>query len=140
MSKTTSRLPVSTVNVVLVSVFLVGAIVTAILGNWAGTFLLGALGIFGFLAALYARRANSRDITRVNAIEYRDERDRIIARRGFAVVGAVALALGVVQVVAATVFIEYSATSIEIALWPYVQLLILAGVWGIANSVAARRS
>jgi len=148
MSKTTSRLPVSTVNAVLVAVFLVGAVVTAVLGNWLGTTLLGVLGIFGLIGALYARRADSRDITRVNAIEYSDERDRTIAQKGFAVVGAVALALSVLQVVLATIFAEVvvqtgvSGLSVEtqIPLLPYIQLFILALTWGVANSVAARRT
>ena len=148
MSKTTSRLPVSTVNAVLVAVFLVGAVVTGVLGNWLGTTLLGVLGIFGLIGALYARRADSRDITRVNAIEYSDERDRTIAQKGFAVVGAVALALSVLQVVLATIFAEVvvqtgvSGLSVEtqIPLLPYIQLFILALTWGIANSVAARRT
>jgi hypothetical protein len=127
-----NRLPISVVNAVLVSSFLLGAVSTAVLRNWPATSVLGALGVFGLAGALYARRDNARDITRVNAIEYRDERDRTVARNGFAVVGAVALVLSVVQVVVSTALTEH--------FWfAYAQLVVLSVTWSIANSLAVRR-
>jgi hypothetical protein len=127
-----NRLPISAVNAVLVSSFLLGAVTTAALRNWPAATVLGVLGLFGLGAALYARRDKARDITRVNAIEYRDERDRTVARNGFAVVGAVALVLSVVQVVVSTGLTEHFWFS-------YAQLLVLSVTWGIANSLAVRR-
>ncbi|CAN5331408.1 hypothetical protein BH11ACT4_BH11ACT4_12840 [soil metagenome] len=133
MSKNSRRLPLSVTNIVLVSTFLAGAIASALLRNWLPTGLLLALGLGGLLAALYARRAGSRDITRINAIEYSDERDRMLARKGFAVVGAVALALSVVELVIAAMFTDYYWIA-------SIQLLVLSVTWGVANSLAVRES
>lgn len=133
MSKSSSRLPLSVANILLVSIFLVGAVTTAVLHNWIGTGLLTVLGLGGLGGAIYARRAGSRDITRINAIEYRDERDRMLARNGFAVVGAVALALSVVELVVATVLTSYYFIA-------SIQLFILTVTWVSANSRAVRES
>ncbi|MEP6480380.1 MAG: hypothetical protein ABJA94_00040 [Rhodoglobus sp.] len=131
MSKSSKRLPLSITNIVLVSTFLAGAVVTAILHSWLAA-PLAALGVGGLLAALYARRVGARDITRINAIEYRDERDRTLAREGFAVVGAVALGLTVLELVLAVALTDYY--------WIVcVQLIILCVAWGVANSIAVRK-
>ena len=111
-----------------------GAIAAALTQNWFGAILLLAVGLFGFTAALYARRPNSRDITRLNAIEYRDERDRTLAKQGFAAVGAAALILTVLEVVLATVFFN------QLVAIACAQLLALCIVWGVANSNAVKRS
>jgi len=130
--KTTKRLPVSIVNIVLVGTLLAGAIATALMHNWFSAFILAAAGAAGLGAALYARRPDSRDITRLNAIEYRDERDRVLAKEGFAAVGAAALILSIIEVVLATVFNQ-------LVLLACAQVVVLCIVWGIANSIAARR-
>ena len=132
--QTNNRSPISTTNIVLVSTLFAGAIVAVLTQNWFGAILLLALGLFGLGAAVYARRPNSRDITRINAIEYRDERDRDLAKQGFATVGAAALILSVVEVVIATIFF-YQLVGVACA-----QLLTLSVVWGIANSNAVKRS
>lgn len=126
------RLPVSTANAVLVGAFLLAAVAAAGLGLWAAAVLLAVLGLAGLGSALYARRPGARDVTRVNAIEYRDERDRRIARTGFAAVGVVALVASMIHFIVAT------ALSLEHEWLPAAQLLLLAAVWGVANSVAAR--
>lgn len=131
--KTTNRLPISTINIVLVSTLLAGAIVTALTQNWFSAILLLIAGLFGLGGALYARRPNSRDITRLNAIEYRDERDRLLAKQGFAAVGAAALILAVIELVLALIFNQLVAVACA-------QLIALCIVWGIANSIAVKRN
>jgi len=132
--KTTNRTPISVTNSVLVSILIIGAVVATLTQNWFGAILLLASGIFILGSALYARRPNSRDITRLNALEYRDERDRTLAKEGFAAIGAAALIVTVVEVVLAVILFNQF---IELAC---AQLLVLAIVWNIANSNAVKRS
>ncbi|HVL84371.1 MAG TPA: hypothetical protein VM367_08840 [Pseudonocardia sp.] len=134
-----SRLPVSTTNAVLLNVCLAGGVVTAIVGRWLEAGLLAAVGLAVLAMAIYARRPNSRDITRVNAIEYRDERDKRIAQVGFSVVGVVALVVSVIEFVAVTVLVDNRDWPPAVQLLPVGQLLLLCVVWGVANSIAARR-
>ncbi|WP_299957045.1 hypothetical protein [uncultured Modestobacter sp.] len=136
---TEGRLPVSTANAVLLTVFLAGAVVTAVAGSWFEAGLLAAVGLAVLAMAVYARRPNSRDITRVNAIEYRDERDKRIAQVGFSVVGVVALAVSAIELVAVAVLVAARDWPQPVQLLPVGQLLLLSTVWGIANSIAARR-
>jgi hypothetical protein len=136
---TSSRLQVSAPNAVLVTVFLLGSVPVAVSGNWFEAVLLVAVAVFGYGAALHARRPDSRDIARVNAIEYRDERDRSIARAGFSVVGVVALVLSVVELVVTVVLVAAQDWPPAVQLAPAAQLVLLCAVWGTANSVAARR-
>jgi hypothetical protein len=133
------RLPVSITNAVLIVVFLVGALVTAAVGSWFEAALLALLAAVMLGAALYARRPGSRDITRVNAIEYRDERDRRIAQAGLAAVGAVALVLSAVGFVVLAVLGGTGAPSEPLRTVVVAQFFVLAAVWGVANSLAARR-
>lgn len=109
------------------------AIATALTHNWFNAIVFVCAGIAGLSAALYARRPDSRDITRLNAIEYRDERDRILAKQGFAAVGAAALILSAIELVLAIVLNQ-------LVLPACVQLIALCTVWGVANSLAVRRS
>ena len=139
MLTSNSRLPVSTANALLVGVFLLAAAATAVAGRWAEAAMLALIGLIGMACALYARRPNSRDITRINAIEYRDERDKQIAQEGFAVVGAVALVLSVAEFVMVSVLAHQYAWSPVAKSFLAGQLLVLALVWAIANSIAARR-
>lgn len=127
------RLPVSTINVVLLGVFWVGAIAAAITGHRLGAGFLALGGLGALIGALYARRPDSRDITRVNAIEYRDERDKRIAQAGFSVVGVVALVISVIE------FVVIAAVADEYMWLPGLQLFVLCAVWATANSMAARR-
>lgn len=113
---------------------IIGAVVAALTQNWFGAILLLASGIFILGSALYARRPDSRDITRLNAIEYRDERDRALAKHGFAAIGVAALILAVVEVVLAVILFNQF---VELAC---AQLLVLAIVWSIANSNAVKQS
>lgn len=134
-----NRLPVSTTNAVLAVVFLAGAVVTAISGSWYEASLLAAVGIAVLASAIYARRPNSSDITRVNAIEYRDERDRRIAQLGFSAVGVAALIVSAIEFVAVTVLVGPLDWPPAVQLLPAGQLVLLCIVWAVANWVAARR-
>ncbi len=139
MSTRRSRLPVSSVNAVLVGVLLAAAVVAAVVGRWSSALLLALAGLAALVGALHARRQASGDVTRVNAIEYRDERDRQIAREGFAVVGVVALVLSALGFVAVTIVGEGHGAAPALQLVVAGQLLVLAVVWAIANHTAARR-
>lgn len=130
---TANRLPLSRTNMVLVSFLAAGVVICLLLGRWPGVAFLGAIALFVVLAARYARRPDSRDITRINAIEYRDERDRELARHGFAVVGAAALIISTVGAVVAIVVDHQVLVIVSCA-----QLFALAVIWGIADARAVR--
>ena len=136
MLKSVERLPISTINFGLVSAFLLGALIAGALGSWTGAAYLGALGLSGLAGALYARRSGARDVTRLNALEWRDERDRTLAKLGFAVVGAVALLMVLAQFVVVVTDAGHDSPFMWVTLS---QMLILYIDWGIANSVAVRR-
>ena len=141
MSKTTSesrfkragsRLPISLTNTILISAFLLVAVVMVVLGNVGTGLWVGFLAVMMIGVALYARRPDSRDITRLNAIEYRDERDKSLATEGFAAVGVAALILGMGVILTLTVLEQLS--------WLVVGFyLVLLVVWAAANSRAVRR-
>jgi hypothetical protein len=137
MSTRASRLPVSPVNAAIVAGFLLAAAGTAAAGQWGQGAVLAGMGLFGLAAALHARRQGSRDVTRVNAIEYRDERDRTIAREGFAAVGAAALVLSLAGFVVVGIVGEGQPSAVQGLVTA--QLLVLAVMWAAANHAAARR-
>lgn len=126
---TDTWLPLSRINMVLVAAVVAGAITTGILGNWGGTAVLGIVAAFVVGAARYARRTESRDIARINALEYRDERDRDLARRSLSVVGAAALILSALTALVSVVMADRLLISLSCG-----QLFILAIIWGITNS------
>jgi hypothetical protein len=126
-----ARSPISTVNTVLVVTFFVASVVLAVLGHVGIALLMAYFGVAGLAVALYARRPDSRDITRLNAIEYRDERDKSLAAQGFAAVGVAALIIAFVS------FVVMMFTQVN---WYVLAVLLtLLVVWGAANSVAVRR-
>ncbi len=143
MSMNAKRLPISRANIVLVGAMAAGAIVTAVFGNLLGTAMLVVIAGGILIAALIARRPNSSDLERVNAIEYRDERDAALARRGFAVVGVAALILSLLEVLAgallSTYFLERPLIGIIVETSVSAQLVVLCVVWGWANIVVVRR-
>jgi hypothetical protein len=137
MLKSVERLPISAINLVLVSAFALGALIAGALGSWTGAAYLGFFGLGGLACALFARRPGSRDVTRLNALEWRDERDRTLAKSGFAVVGAVALLMVLAQFI---VVVVTDAGPDSPFMWVTLsQILILFIAWVIANSVAVRR-
>lgn len=132
-----SRLPVSPANAVVLVVLGVGVVVTILAQRWGEATLLAGAAVAGVVAALYARRPESRDITRVNALEYRDSR---IARVGLAAVGVVSLVLAVVAFVAATILSDAPRWGTTAQTLAGVHLILLCVTWAVANSVTARRS
>jgi hypothetical protein len=135
--KSIERLPISAINLVLVSACFLGALIAGALGSWTGAGYLGFLGLSGLAGALYGRRSGSRDVTRLNALEWRDERDRDLAKSGFAVVGAVALLMVLAQFI---VVVVTDTSHHSPFLWLTMsQVLILYIAWAIANSVVVRR-
>ncbi len=109
------------------------------MGSWSEAGLLAAVGIAVLVMALHARRPNCGDITRVNAIEYRDERDRLLAQHGFSAVGVAALIVSAIEFVAITVLAGPLGWPPAIELLPASQLVLLCIVWATANSIAVRR-
>lgn len=116
----------------------VGLLATALVAFVLGHVLQGvglvAVGLGGSGCALWARRPASRDVTRLNALEWRDERDRRLGKDALSVVGASALGLSVAALVVTS--IVGSGIAVGIA---YAQLLVLLAVWALADSVAVRR-
>jgi hypothetical protein len=133
MSKTTERRGISRVNTVLVSVFLAGAVIALLAGNPGSAFALAFMGVIGLVGALQAARPGASDMTRINGLEYRDERDGRLAQQGFAAVGVAALVVSVGAFVVTTL-----QGDIHWFIWA--QTLVLAVVWAVANAVVVRRS
>jgi cadmium resistance protein CadD (predicted permease) len=133
MSTRLDRLPLSRVNLVLGAMLLVAFVTTLALGLVPEAFVLG-LGLVLLAVGIYrARRVLATDVNRVDAIEYLDERDRAMARDGFAVVGVAALVLSLAEFVLMSIFVPD---------WAWIlacQSTLLAVVWVIGNRVAARR-
>jgi hypothetical protein len=143
MSTSPKRLPLSRANIVMLSCLVAAAIVTAVFHNILGTVVLIVIAVGGLISALVARRPNASDSLRINALEYRDERDAQLARRAFAVVGAVALSLTLFEVVVAnlllTWFLQTPIVGLVVNSIVCLQLLVLCVVWAAANSWAVRR-
>ena len=137
MLKTVERLRISTINVVLVSALLLGALIAAGLQRWQAALYLGLVGVGGLAVALYAHRSGSRDVTRLNALEWRDERDRTLAKSGLAAVGVVALVMVVAQFI--VVMLTDPGPDSPFLWMTLAQVLILNLAWVIANSVVVRR-
>ena len=125
---------ISTANIILLSSLAAGAIICAVLQNATGVVLLGATAVFALIGIVANLREDAPDIGRINAIQYRDERDRQLARAGFSIVGAAALIISVIGAVAAAI-----SGSIPFQIAAFGQLFLLAVIWGVANSVAVRR-
>lgn len=134
MSTRTERLPLSPANIIAVVLALGAAAVVGATGNWISAAILAAAGLYVGWAAWLARRPDSTDLHRINAMEYRDERDRSLARSALATVGLAALAVCYVTFVVAIVVGEPILIVAACA-----QLLVIAVVWMIANTRAVRQ-
>lgn len=134
MLRTTDRLPVSRINAVVVATLVAGAVVTLALGEVLQGLGLLAVAVGGTWCSVVARRPAAGDVTRLNALEWRDERDRRLGADALAVVGAAALVWSIVALVVASV-----VTSGAVVWLAYGQAMVLNAVWGLANSVVVRR-
>ena len=130
--KSTNR--ISTANIILLGSLVAGTIVCAVLQNVTGVVLLGVTAVLALIGTLANMREDAPDIGRINAIQYRDERDRTLARAGFSIVGAVALIIAVIEAVAAAISGDQLLQMLAFG-----QLFVFAVVWAIANSVVVRR-
>lgn len=127
------QVPLSSVNRVLAAALLAGILLAGVLGLWPQAVILAAILLAGLGGAYAARRPSASDVHRINAIEYRDERDRMIARDGLAVVGVVALVMSLITYMLGLVLYPDLR-------WPLLAQVVLLNVcWGIANHVAVRR-
>lgn len=134
---TRKRFGMSWWNVVMVAVALIAAVIMAVLGRWgvAGIFVIVGLGLAG--SAIYARSGSASDLTRLNAAEYVDERDRAVGTQAFAIVGVVALVLTMVVFVIGMALLEPGSPMFLVLAG---QMIALTIAWAIANLVALRRS
>ena len=142
MSTTTRKFPLSTPNVILVSASLAAAIATGVLGNVPATGVLLILGIGTLIFAVLARRAGASDWLRINAIEYRDERDRELGMQGLAVAGVVGLVLSFVWIILAALYagsVGNTRPAVVLEALACLNAFALAIAWGWANIVVIRR-
>ncbi|WP_445442733.1 hypothetical protein [Clavibacter sp. km1a] len=132
MSKSTERRGISRVNVVIVGAFLLAAVVALIAGYADRAIFLAAFAVVGLIQAVVAAQPEASDATRIEGLEYRDERDRQLAQRGFAAVGVAAILLSCGAFLVRTMMGD-------IDWWIGGQMIVLALVWGVANRIAVRR-
>lgn len=132
-TRTERRLPMSPANLVVCAALAVVAVAALTAGLWQDAILIGAGGVLCVVSVRRARRPDASDLARVEAMEYRDERDRAIARAGFATAGAAAILLSTAETGVAVVLRP------EWAVWPAMQALVLTAAWAVGNRVAARR-
>jgi MFS family permease len=133
MSRTSERRGISRVNVVIVGAFALSTVVLLVAGAADRAISMGVLTVMVLIQALVAAQPGVSDSTRVNGLEYRDERDRQLAQRGFAAVGVAAL------LVSCGTFLVGTLTG-DVDWWTAGQMLVLVVVWGVANRIAVRRS
>lgn len=134
MSTMRERLPVAPMNLIAFLLAAGAAVASVATGNPWGGVCIGAAGVYVLIAARLARRAGSTDLARINALEYRDERDRVLARDGLATVGGAALLLGFVEFIVAIAVGQTTFVLLASA-----QVVAIAVVWGVANLRAVRR-
>lgn len=127
------RIPMSRVNLILSVALALGIVLTMILGLWAQAISLSLILVLGLFGIYSARRTEAGDVQRVNALEFKDERDRAIGRDGLAAVGAVALVQSLIGYMTALALYP------DIRWFALAQFVALCVAWGVANHIAARR-
>jgi hypothetical protein len=132
MSKTTERRGISRINTAIVAVFALAALVALVAGHGDGAVLLGVVAVVQLLSAVSSAQPEVSDETRIGGLEYRDERDRQLAQRGFAAVGIAALLLSSGAFVVTTLMgrIDWVIGGV---------MLLLYLVWAVATRIAVRR-
>ena len=122
---------------VLALVVLAGAVAMAVLGRWLVAAIFLAVVVLVVASAVYARSGRASDLTRLNAVEYLDERDRAVGTQAFAIVGVLALVLSMLVFILGTALLEPDSP-LFFVLWG--QIIVLTIGWAVANLVALRRS
>lgn len=143
MSDRSRHLPVSLPNAILVGTFAISGIVAAALQSWIVCAVSFVLVVAVVIPARLARRRESSDVARLNSMEYRDERDRALARSALAVVGGLALIVATAEMAVATA-VHLSIPKVDWATGVYYvaffQFLLFHGVWGRANRAATQEN
>jgi hypothetical protein len=132
MSKSTERRGISRINSAIVAAFALAAVVVLAAGHPDSAVLLGVIAVVWLISSFTSARPEVSDASRIKGFEYRDERDRQLALKGFAAVGVAALVL------------SFGAFLVSLLVdgidrWLAVQMIVLFIVWGIANRIAVRR-
>lgn len=123
-------------NALTTLALLVAAVVLAVVGRWIPALITVILGVVIAASAIYARSGRASDITRLNALETVDERDRAMTGFALAVVGVAGLVLAMAVFIAALALLEPGHPMFWVA-WG--QLLAITGVWMVTNLLAVRR-
>lgn len=133
---TRNRIGMSWWNVVCVLAIAVASVISFALERWFTGTVLGAVLVLFVASILYARSGRASDVTRLNAAEYTDERDRRMAAFGLAIVGVVAMVASVGTFAAAMALLPADH---PMALIAWAQLVGLAVTWCVGNWIATRR-
>lgn len=133
---TRDRFGMSWWNAAFAAAIVVAGVLALVFRQWAVAAVFGVVLVAFVVGVRYARSGRASDVTRLNAAEYTDERDRRMAAYGLAIVGVVAMALSMGTFVAALVLLPPGHPMYFVA-WG--QLVALALAWMVANWIAARR-
>lgn len=126
-------------NVGILAVLLVLTVAAAVRHVWPVAVVLAAGCVAGIVLPLSARAVPSGDLGRVNALEFKDERDRAIAVQAFAVVGVAAMAASFLFLIVSAI-IDYAAFGESPLTLPVAgTLVLLTVVWSASTWFFARR-
>ena len=99
--------------------------------------------VVAIVQARLARRPKSSDLSRVNGLECRDQRDRLLDRAGFSVGGGLAPIVSVVDAMAARIVRSMNPESGQSQGFYWVastQSMLFIWAWSLANRVAAQQN
>jgi len=128
------RWPISIVNTVIYAYALLLGVGLIVFDRLAAGVVMIVATTAGVIFSARARRRDSGDLERVNALELADERDRAAARKALAAIGVVALVGAMLQFTVAVVLDEPLLSLVSAIL-----LVTLATTWLIANWYYVRR-
>lgn len=128
------RWPISIVNTVVYACALLLGVGLIVFDRLTEGVVMIAATTAGVIFSARARRRDSGDLERVNALEFADERDRAAARKAFAAIGVVALVGAMLQFTVAVILDEPVLSLVSAIL-----LVTLATTWLIANWYYVRR-
>lgn len=128
------RWPISIVNTVIYAYALLFGVGLIVFDRLAAGVVMIVATTAGVIFSARARRRDSGDLERVNALELADERDRAAARKALAAIGVVALVGAMLQFTVAVIIDEPLLSLVSAIL-----LVTLATTWLIANWYYVRR-
>lgn len=125
-------------NVISAAVIAVLIVAAAVRQVWPVVLVLSIGLVVGIIIPLAAHIGPTGDFERVSALEPQDERDRLIAIKGLAVVGGVSLVVPFL-VLAVYAIVDYTAFDNSALTMPIVfYYLLLTVVWSVSNWYFAR--